>query len=328
MIAQANTTGVCCVEFGRLEEQTVLMVRSLRAFGGSLAHIPVIAVVGRLGAPLRHRTVQELELLGVKLVRAASWTNPAPWFNYSNKAAAVITADRIAKTNQVTWLDSDMLFISEPETITLRSGEDLCAPLIHTPPVVSPDDRRHVEYWRAVCSLFDVDFDELPWVTWRDRQIKPNFNSGVFTWRRASGFAEKYHSAFSKLLRSRLAQHSGEFFTIDQIILTPLTQGLRWRGIDQSDHAFSPTDLILNGTAPALAGVTLLHYSTALTGSESDEMKRRIREAAPQFFRWLELQHFDAGPTRASTYAVATMLRLVRGMRYRVHSWRVRPSTQ
>lgn len=124
-MSASPTTGVCCVEYGRLEEQTVLMVRSLRAFGGSLAHMPVIAVIGRRGAPLRPETTAELKRLGVRIVRADRGSNPASWFNYGNKAAAVVTADSLAQTDQVTWLDSDMVFMGEPTSIVLERGEEL-----------------------------------------------------------------------------------------------------------------------------------------------------------------------------------------------------------
>ena len=67
---------------------------------------------------------------------------------------------------------------------------------------------------------------------------KLSFNSAVFTWRRGSGFAELYADGVKRLLKGRIAQRSGEFFTVDQVVLTPLIAAnrLRWRNLSRDDH--------------------------------------------------------------------------------------------
>jgi hypothetical protein len=316
--AHPITTGVCCVEFGRLERQTILMVRSLRAFGGMLSEIPVIAVVGRPGVALRASTIRELHKLGVRIVRADRGTNPATWLNYGNKAAAVMTADKLAETEQVTWFDSDMVFMGEPTGIVLAGNEDLAIAPIDNPPAVYTDDDAHVGYWRRVCSLFDVDFENVPWVSFNGRTFKLNCNSGVFTWRRKSGFASRYNAAFARLLNSRLAQKTGEFFTIDQVILTPLANSTIWKTITLQDHSFSPSAFFEYGTAPSLEGVRILHYSTAFDGPFRLEIERRIAKANPEFHRWLVSQQFEDDVISWRARAVAKALKVYRGMRYRV----------
>src|ERR1043165_4311671 len=114
MPSPPDITAVCCVEFGRLEEQTILMVRSLREFGGAFASIPVLAVIGRRGAPLRKATIEEFRRLGVRVVKSKAADNPATWLNYANKVAAVATAEALAETSQITWFDSDIFVLQEP----------------------------------------------------------------------------------------------------------------------------------------------------------------------------------------------------------------------
>lgn len=315
--ASAVTTGVCCVEFGRLEEQTILMVRSLRAFGGALADMPVIAVIGRSGAALRASTRRELDRLGVRIVRAAAGTNPASWLNYGNKAAAVVTAEALADTDQITWLDSDMVFMGDPAGIVLADGEDLAIAPIDNPPAVYPDDNAHAGYWRRVCSLLGTSFDDVPWVDFNGKTFRLNCNSGVFTWRRGTGFAERYNLAFARLLDSRLAQKTGEFFTIDQVILTPLAQGLTWKMITMQDHAFSPSAFFAYGTAPALDGVRILHYSTAFDGPFRSDIERRITDANPAFSQWLKAQRIESDQASWGARALAKSLKTYRGLRYR-----------
>ena len=318
-----NTTGVCCIEFGRLEEQTVLMVRSLRKFGGSYANIPMIAVIGRQGAPLRSKTINELNQLDVRIVVADGTANPAPWLNYGNKAAAVITAERLALTDYITWFDSDILVVSQPNILP-PSDANLALALIETPPLVTPDDFTHLPYWRKVCDLFNVSFDGLPWVRWNTIEMKPNFNSGLFSWFRNSGFAEAYVNAFTTLLDSRLAQWNGEWFTVDQIILTPLSAKFSWVPISPQDHAFCPTDLIAAGVAPDLSGVNVIHYSTALTGPLKNEFRNRLTTASPEAAGWLEDQRIYLGKPSAFQKFVAKALRLLRGLRYRLYNVKTR----
>lgn len=315
--AHLNISAVCCVEFGRLEAETVLMVQSLRKFGGALSQIPVMAVVGRFGAPLRRATVDELERLNVQIMRAEPGSNPATWFNYGNKGAAVVTAEKHATTEQIMWLDSDMVFLGEPKSIVLNEGEGLAIAPIDTPPAVLLNDDTHVSYWDKVCSLEGVDFKDVPWVDFKGLRFKLNCNSGIFTWRRGSGFAEQYHSAFCKLLNSRVAQSTGEFFTVDQVILTPLSQKFKSKIIEEKDHAFSPSDFFQFGNAPDLTGVKLLHYSTAFRGPYREEIMRRILNANPDFYEWLAEHTFELGKSSKVSAGLALSLRVLRGFKYR-----------
>jgi hypothetical protein len=234
-----DLTLVCCVEHGRLEGQTLLMVRSLRAFGGTLAQLPVIAVVGRIGAALSRDTIEEFEKLGVELIHSPHRDNPFPWFNYANKVVAVTLANRICSSKTIAWIDSDILFAAQPDGLILADDEDFagrCEPIMASVEADSPVNRA---YWAALCRVTLSNFDDLIWMD-RDNKAKKilYFNSGAFVWRRSSDFAHTYADAFSRLLKSRIAQKDGSFFAADQIILNGvITRAkLRWRHMRLQDH--------------------------------------------------------------------------------------------
>ena len=318
-----DLTIVCCVEFGRLEDQTVLMVRSLRAFGGALADVPVLAVIGRSGAPLRKRTREEFERLGVQLVRAEASSNPAPWLNYANKIAAVTTADMLAGTGQVAWLDSDIFILRAPTGLLLNPGEDLAARCHFLPPAVLEGDEGQVSYWTAICSLFGVDFADVPWVEGTEgfpRQ-KLSFNSGVFTWRRGSGFADLYADGVKRLLEARIAQRSGEFFTVDQVVFTPLIAAnrLKWRNLSRDDHCLLMGGFLEAGTAAPLNDVRLLHYSNSFAAPSRALMERKLAREVPQFWSWLQQQRLELGNAPWPSNLLASSLRAARGLRYRLY---------
>ena len=65
--APEEITYVCCIEHGRLEQQTLTMIASLRAFGGSLGQGRILCVIGRKGAALSPHTREALHSLGAEL---------------------------------------------------------------------------------------------------------------------------------------------------------------------------------------------------------------------------------------------------------------------
>lgn len=317
---------VCCIEAGRLEEQTVLMVRSLRTFGGAFANVPVIAVIGRIGPGLRERTWEELGQLGVKVIRAKGSANPAKWLNYANKVAAVVTADEIAQTEQITWFDSDMFVLQEPSEIRLGADEDLAAQCHHLPPAVLEGDDTHVPYWSKVCGLFGVDFDRVPWTRAAENlpRQRLNFTSGLFTWRRGSSFAPAYFDAVERLVRARIAQASGEFFTFDQIVFTPLivAKDLKWKSLAVRDHSIVLGPFLKSDSpdVPNLGEARILHYSDSFAPAYRPLMEHRLAREVPAFAAWLQAQQLDLGSQSLAVRLFGKALRAERALRYRVYA--------
>ena len=67
--AQADRapTIVCCIENGRIERQTLLMLELLRRWGGPLGQSRVLAVMPRSGRRPSVETVSALETFDVEL---------------------------------------------------------------------------------------------------------------------------------------------------------------------------------------------------------------------------------------------------------------------
>lgn len=322
-----EVTLVCCIEAGRLERQTLLMIRSLRRFGGKYAQIPGIAVVGRLGAPLLSVTESELESLGVQVVHAAG-DNPMPWLGYANKVAAVSVAQRLARTGTIAWADSDILFAAEPSAFDLR-GADFAARSEWLPPAIHRGSSANAAYWRKVCDLFGIELESVPWVDREDGRPEQRmyFNSGLFAWRKGSGFAQAYASAFSRLLGSRIAQANGAFHFADQVILTPvvLRLNLPWRHLSQTEHCMFFQGFISGQDAtPPMQDASVIHYSKSLDEPFRTSALERLKRELPALHAWFEAQaeaHLPSRPARLGP----SILRLWRGLRWRLYGARVRP---
>ena len=214
--------------------------------------VQIIALGSRVWPSLR-RPPPATKLM-TTIVKADRAANPALSHNDGNIAAAVVTADKVANNDQVTWLDSDIFFIGEPQTLTLNEAKTLRSR--STPRPRSRRNTTYGNYWRRLCGLLGVNFDDFLWQV-EGKFQKPNCNSGVFTGAAWLGFAERYWSAFRTLLDSRLAQSNGDFFTVDQVILGLLAHGIRWKAISPEDHTFVATDQFTCDKMPLLDGVTI-----------------------------------------------------------------------
>ena len=296
---------VCAIEAGRLEAQTLLMLRTLRQFGGALAGAPVTALQGRRGAPLRKATHAALEEMDVAYAYRPD-LNDAPWFNFTNKIAAVRYAEEHYQTPWRLWLDSDILFLNEPSFVNdpALDTADFHARLEFRPPAVTTTDQTFVPYWTKLCALSGLDFDSLPFydLDIPPRRMKPAFNSGVFLWRAGTGFVETYTKHYHQLLDARISPKGlGPWFA-DQVIMAPVLEAakLQWRMLSVEDHLM----LFPGPDVPELPAVmpraNLVHYSKSRLAPHREAFDRLVLDSHPRLQDLMERHDREVAPTTNS----------------------------
>ena len=307
------------------------MVRSLRRLGGSLANVPVIAVVGRPGAPLSVFTRAELTRLGVRLIKAERARNAFSWFNYANKVVATTIANEIATTENIAWIDSDILFVGEPKGLLLAENEDFAARCDPIMTAVEDGNTKGRAYWTQLCKVTLSNFDELIRIESGGPQGGKvlYFNSGVMIWRRSSAFAYVYADSFRRLLRSRIAQSDGSFFAADQVILNSVVTRarLRWRHMRYQDHHMMFPGLIDGSiAAPPMTESSIIHYSGSLTPPYRDSFIARLTRERPDAARWLAEAEADLHNIRSTKVGALTArwLKAWRGLHWRIYAARTR----
>lgn len=321
-------TFVSCIERGRLEDETVLMLESLRRNGGALANARALVVVGRRGAPLAESTKAALDRLNAELVYDRT-INPAPWFNYANKLVACTIAQRLSTTPLVGWLDSDVLIAAEPSGLMLQPDQDFAGRCEFLPPAMHKGDPVNVPYWHKLCALVGVRVEQLPFVRMDHLglDMRLNFNSGVFVWRKSSSFAKAYFDTFVALLKSRLAQHDGNFFTADQVIIAPIliSQNLKWKHLEIVDHHMVFQGMIDGaGAAPDMSGSSVIHYSRSLTPPYRDRFLARLQSELPAVHALVtSMPPLDRASEGVMGQIVASVLKAYRGARWRLYAARV-----
>ena len=300
-------TFVCCIEYGRLEDQTLLMLRSLRAFGGRLQGARVIAVVPRRGPSLTPAVLDTLRELGVELVHERGF-NPAPWYNFMNKLIALRAAERLATTPLVAWLDSDVLVAAEPTGLLLDENEDLGARGEYLVPALYEGAPQQEPYWRAVCDVVGIRLEDLDFIDMDEPPVRMRryFNAGIYVWRRGLGFPEEYIADFNKMMQSRLCLADGNIHLTDQVLLGVVATRLRMRckHLGFRDHHMTfPGQIDGASASRPMNDSSLIHYSKSMAEPHRPAFLRRLESELPHVYRLVVEEPQRSAPTRSQRLA-------------------------
>jgi hypothetical protein len=289
-----DITFVCCVESGSLEEPTLRLVKSLRLYGGRFAQAAVVAVTPRWGLPLSRQTLQGFEQLQVEhlSLRSNAWYT---WNNFMNKPLALLAIDERVNTEAIGWLDSDMVFVGEPDGLTLADNESFLA---CTPDAIGATQGKNdplEPYWQAIANALDMDLEQIPWVTTEEEQVRVRyyFNAGLFVYRRETAFAKRFLDHCIQILDARLSSKLCGFFFTDQIALglTAAKLGLPWRSLPYSHNYALCSQIYPQWYDPQkLRDAKIIHYHDGMWNPFWDTFLHCMQDAHPQVADWLRTQ--------------------------------------
>lgn len=317
MSSTPQITFVCCIESGSLESQTIRMVQSLRQYGGRLADAPLVAVTPRFGPPLNRKTHQIFDICQVEhlYIRPDSQHSQYSWNNFINKPCAVMAVNERAKTEAIGWLDSDILFVGEPDQLGLQADESfLACTSDQIGATTGPGDPLE-PYWQAICQNLNLDIEALPWVTTQieHARVRYYFNSGVFVYRRATAFAKQYLEFCIRILDSHIASKECGFFFADQIAmaLASAKLNLSWRSLPLShNYALSPKMHDVWYNEDKLRDAKIVHYHDAMWLPFWTTFLQCMQDTHPDVAEWLH----SLGPMKNETPPLNRLLS--RGLKY------------
>lgn len=295
MGASPDITFVACLESGPLEDQAARLLESRTRFAGAFAACPLYLVKARRGPALSRRTRETADAAGARLLEVPGvpgWD----WMHYLNKPVALAAVERRAATDWICWIDSDVLFTREPWALPPPGGAEFTAcPADKNVGTSGPDDPNE-PYWRAVCQALGLVLEDLPMVVTATEgvAIRWYYNSGVFAYRRESGFGQAFLDDCLRLLAARVASRRAGIFFTDQVVmgLTALRLGLRFAELPFShNHTLgsksrAPTD------PASLSQAAILHYHDALWPPFWPTLLARLEPARPDLAAWLR----EGGP--------------------------------
>jgi hypothetical protein len=200
--ARAATTGmssgpqieyVMVAEAGSLERQVLLLADSIRCLPGSAGEAAITVVSPRPDRRPARRTLRDLELLGAQYV-PLTIVSPCPYYGTSYKLAAVGEMERRSGPPILVMMDSDTLFLAPP-TFDLGQCDVALRPVdVKGMCTAGPADRFD-EYWRRLCELCAVSYDDIPWLETAvdGLRVKASHNGGLVAANRRDGlFATSY----------------------------------------------------------------------------------------------------------------------------------------
>ena len=180
------TEFVLLAEAGILEWQALLLSESIRqVFGPEEAAITVASP--RPDRRPSGATILELERLGA-CYRSLAIRSPCPDYGTSFKLLTMAEIERCPGPEQLVMLDSDTLFLSRPVLDLGSNGVALRPVDVKGMCTSGPGDPFDV-YWRGLCNICDVDYDDIPWIQSAvDRKrVKASHNGGLVAVNRDHG---------------------------------------------------------------------------------------------------------------------------------------------
>jgi len=208
-----------CVERGPLEDQSVLLCRSIRRWAGAFADAPIHAYRPREGPGLSERGRRELDGLEVFL-HEEPLNREFVDYPMGNKMFACLAAQSQLGEDVLVFCDSDSVFTGEPADLALSDDVDVAArPVGNTGRGSEGAGHEHEPYWRTLYELAGVE-GEGAWVETANtgERIRGYWNGGLLAVRRASGIYGEWLDLF-RLLIAEGHMPKGSINNMDQLAL-------------------------------------------------------------------------------------------------------------
>ncbi|MCB1089890.1 MAG: hypothetical protein KDL87_00060 [Verrucomicrobiae bacterium] len=287
-----DATFVLCVESGPLETQTIMAVESLRRWGGRFSGCPVLAITPRNGAPLTRSTMAAFDRLGVAWHRFHA-VHDAPWYGPMNKPAALDHAERLAKSETVVWMDSDVIVIAEPGELELAADEEFAAlPGSRIYDLATDGVNEHEPFWRATLEwhgVSEAEYPRIPGHPGEDRAVRMYWQGGVFSYRRSRSLGAAHLLMSSRQIRSRIASSAcGAYFT-EQVglALAVHAKGLRYRPLPRACNLMVNPVVEDRVDAAAIEGAKIVHYFGSMWEGSFDRFARLLGQRRPDVAEWV-----------------------------------------
>ena len=199
---------LACIERGILEEQTLLLCRSIRRFGGRYRDEPIYAIQPRAGHEVSATTADELTRLGVRH-RCEILNRDFVDYPVGNKIFACAWAEEVLDADVLVFLDSDTIFTGEPEALDLADGFDAAIRPAHSVGHNSSGPGHPMDpYWKRVYDLLGV-VEEHYVETELGTSTRAYFSAGLIAVRRRAGLFRRWKSDFLKLTEENCLPESG-----------------------------------------------------------------------------------------------------------------------
>ena len=187
------------------ERRVILLIESIRAFGGSLSQIPIWCFTLGNEKKLSGTTKHRLLALNTTFINFKTDTE-IPQFPFIRKALLNAQAESMAqgKTDLLVWLNTDTIILQEPKKFLLQDSKSLgCRPVHHTI-IGSRYDESLDPFWTQIYRYCGVSENHVfPMMTHIDgTRIRPYFNAGLLVVRPEKHLLQTWRDTFLKIYKA------------------------------------------------------------------------------------------------------------------------------
>lgn len=206
---QPDVGFVACIERGVIEAQALLLFESIRRYTGSFRDCALYALSPRAGYAISHNSRKKLDDLQVHYIDTIL-NSDCPAYGSANRVAAAAHIEETRQHKILVILDSDTLFLREPQALLLPPDTDVALHPVDVKGMCTTGSQDSFDaYWQALCRCCGVDYEDIPWSeTFVDRQrIKASYNGGLVVVRGNLGIMRKWATFFFQSVRQGLRPH-------------------------------------------------------------------------------------------------------------------------
>jgi hypothetical protein len=201
---------VACIEGGVLEAQALLLFESIREYAGRFRDSSIYALSPRSGHSISESGRRKLHELRVNYIDAVLNTECRE-YGSANRVAAAAHIEKLYPQEILVILDSDALFLREPDRILLSPDVDAAVRPVDVKGMCtsgSTDPFDH--YWRQLCRCCGVDYEEIPFTeSFVDHhRIKASYNGGLIIVRGKLGILQQWAKFFFASIRKGLTPYA------------------------------------------------------------------------------------------------------------------------
>ena len=204
---------IACIEDGVLERQALLLFDSIRRFGGRFRDCSIYALSPRAGRGVSKTGRAKLDQLQVRYIDEllnAECTE----YGSANRVIAAAHVESHHPHEIFVVLDSDTIFLREPEKLILEPGVDAAVRPVDVKGMCTTGPADPFDsYWRALCECCGVSYDDIPWTeSFVDHiRIRASYNGGLVITRGNLGILQKWERFFLESVRRGLRPYAHEW---------------------------------------------------------------------------------------------------------------------
>jgi hypothetical protein len=192
---------MCTEGGGQLEKESLLMVESFRKFAGGFQNSQIYSFQVRESGDVSQETIDKLAAMDVKHQKVVLNTK-YPNYPLANKPLLCAYAEQMIDVDILVFLDSDLVFFSEPKEFLLPLEYDIGIrpehhKMIGSEGVSDPNE----EYWMRLYKIAGVqNIEQFVTTTVDQKRIRAFWNSGVVAVRRQKGIFAAWKQTIEQLL--------------------------------------------------------------------------------------------------------------------------------